>query len=402
MIENFVIISDFSYVEGGASNIAIATAQELSIKFPNKKIHYFCGKGPADTRLDRDNIQIYCTNQKELKEDKFIGLFQGLWNFKSAKALRTLLNSLDDRRTMIHLHTWTKVLSPSIFNEISTKNNLVMTLHDYFALCPNGAFYNYKSTKICQKKVGSLGCFFTNCDRNSYVEKIWRFLRNIIQKKYIHQINNFIVLSNLSEQVYKTDLKAKSYYKLTNPLMKTNKKRIEIEKNIKYAFIGRLDEEKGVLLLADAIKGSNCEIIFIGDGKLKNLIRKILPNAIITGWIDQNEIQYYLQDVKCLIFPSLWYETFGLTVIEAGSYGIPSIVSQESAASELISNYKTGLLFSSLDKKSLIEQINRFENESFESLQKLSIQTNQIYNSNLFSLENYVQKLNQIYEEIMK
>lgn len=89
-------------------------------------------------------------------------------------------------------------------------------------------------------------------------------------------------------------------------------------------------------------------------------------------------------------------------MIEAGSYGIPSIVSQESAASELISNYKTGLLFSSLDKKSLIEQINRFENESFESLQKLSIQTNQIYNSNLFSLENYVQKLNQIYEEIMK
>ena len=45
-----MIISDFSYVEGGASNIAIATAQELSIKFPNKKIHYFCGKGPADTR----------------------------------------------------------------------------------------------------------------------------------------------------------------------------------------------------------------------------------------------------------------------------------------------------------------------------------------------------------------
>jgi len=402
MIKNIVIISDFSYVEGGASNIAIITASELSISYPKVHVYYFCGKGPVDNRLLRDNIYLICTEQKELKDSKLIGLFQGLWNFNSAHLLKKLLDSLEQEKTIIHLHTWTKVLSPSVLQVISSRKNVIMTLHDYFSSCPNGAFYNYKEKVICTKKAGSLECALTNCDRASYIEKIWRFLRHSIQKKYISKINNMVYLSDLSKDVLEKYLNNKTFYKLLNPLIRTDSKRITIEKNHKYAFIGRLDDEKGVLLLAKTIQQSNIEIIFIGDGKLKDKIKEILPNATITGWIKPHEIQDYLEDVKCLIFPSLWYETFGLTVLEAGCYGIPSIVSKESAASELVIENNTGYIFTTLKEYDLIDKIKEVEDLSPSELKKLGVYNHNLFNDSTYSVRTYVKNLHQIYIKVIE
>jgi glycosyltransferase involved in cell wall biosynthesis len=49
-----------------------------------------------------------------------------------------------------------------------------------------------------------------------------------------------------------------------------------------------------------------------------------------------------LARARCLAFPSLWYETFGLVVDEAAAMGIPAIVSDISAAAERVENGVTG------------------------------------------------------------
>jgi glycosyltransferase involved in cell wall biosynthesis len=54
-----------------------------------------------------------------------------------------------------------------------------------------------------------------------------------------------------------------------------------------------------------------------------------------------------LAQARCLVFPSLWYETYGLTVTEAASRGIPAIVSDVSAAAERIEEGVTGWRFRS-------------------------------------------------------
>ena len=48
---------------------------------------------------------------------------------------------------------------------------------------------------------------------------------------------------------------------------------------------------------------------------------------------------------RCLVFPSLWYETFGLVVDEAAARGIPAIVSDISAAAERVIEGLTGWHF---------------------------------------------------------
>ncbi len=135
---------------------------------------------------------------------------------------------------------------------------------------------------------------------------------------------------------------------------------------------------------------------------MKKTIQEILPNATITGWISQNKIQDFLKDVKCLVFPSLWYETFGLTVIEAGAYGIPAIVSQESAASELILTNNTGSIFSTLAVNDLANKINKFEQLSYDELKKLSLHNYNTYNNAVFSSKTYIKDLYRIYTEVIE
>ena len=52
-----------------------------------------------------------------------------------------------------------------------------------------------------------------------------------------------------------------------------------------------------------------------------------------------------LDEARCLVFPSLWYETYGLVVTEAAARGVPAIVSGISAASERVTDGVEGWHF---------------------------------------------------------
>jgi glycosyltransferase involved in cell wall biosynthesis len=73
----------------------------------------------------------------------------------------------------------------------------------------------------------------------------------------------------------------------------------------------------------------------------------------VTGWIDRDEVRRHLTSARCLIFPSHWYETYGLVVAEAAAYGIPAIVSDVTAAAERVEDGATGWVFRSGDTADL-------------------------------------------------
>ncbi len=60
---------------------------------------------------------------------------------------------------------------------------------------------------------------------------------------------------------------------------------------------------------------------------------------------------------RFLVFPSLWYETFGLTIIEAYAVGIPVIASRLGAMSTLVQHRRTGLHFHPGDPDDLVRQV---------------------------------------------
>ena len=150
MLKNVVVINDFDYIQGGASKVAIQTANLLKENNPDLNVYFFSGAHDSKSNLRSDVISI-CTNQGEsLKsKNKLKGAIDNLYNFKAKKLLKELLLTLDRDETIIHVHGWTKCLSSSVF-DVAFKMNfrLVLTLHDYFTACPNGGYFNYQKMKF--------------------------------------------------------------------------------------------------------------------------------------------------------------------------------------------------------------------------------------------------------------
>lgn len=398
MKTDIVIINDFDYVQGGASKVAIDTANILSTFNDEYRVYYFSGDSNSSSTLNENVIKI-CTNQGEAikNKNKLKGFLNGIYNFKAKRELKKLLLELDPTKTIIHIHGWTKCLSSSIFSiAFKMKFNIVLTAHDYFSICPNGGLFNYKSTKICNYEPMSLKCAKCNCDSRNYIFKLYRLIRQKIQKNNIKKVNNIITISDFSEKVIRKYLKNDvKYYRVYNPIDLRNDDSLNLEESNykyknKYVYIGRVSKEKGVEMFCKALSDLKLPGIVVGDGPLLNKLKKEYSKIEFLGWKAHEQAIEILKKSKALIFPSLLYETAGLTTIEAQMLGIPCIVSKNSASSEFIEDGKTGLLFDGLDelKKKIIE----FEKSNI----KFDVKSGNKYNEQM-----YIKNLIKVYEQIL-
>lgn len=352
-IKNVVIINDFNYIQGGASKVAIDTARLLNLKKIN--VYFFSAVNKEEDRIK--GVEYISTNQKEALKERniFKGIINGIYNFKAKKELKKLLLNLDRENTVIHVHGWTKALSSSVFDiAFKMKFKVVLTLHDYFTACPNGGYFDYKENRICKRKPLSWKCIKCNCDSRNYTFKIYRLIRQFVQNKIVklpQKLQYAIGISDLSIEVLKPTLNPNiRLEKIYNPIdFDEKEEKIDYKKNDYYLYVGRISKEKGVDIFCRAITELNLKGIAVGDGSEKERLEKEYPNIEFTGWKDSNEVKEYMKKAKCLIFPSLWYETAGLTILEAQAIGIPCIANYYCAGREFIKEEENGLLFKNIN-----------------------------------------------------
>lgn len=363
-LKNIIIINDFDYIQGGASKVAIQTANILVENNSNIKVYYFSGNH-NDSNLLNDSIIKICTYQNESLRDnnKLRGTFNGLYNFKAKNKLKELLLTLNKNETVINVHGWTKVLSSSVF-DIAFKMGfkVVLTLHDYFTACPNGGFFNYKKNVICKYKQGTRSCVSCNCDSRNYAIKIYRILRQFIQKNVVglnRKLKYCIGISDFSIDILKNELPNATIRKIYNPIDFENVRNVHPENNEYYVYVGRLSQEKGVITLCEQLKEYK-NILIIGDGPLKPKLENKYQNISFVGWKNKGEINNYFKNTRILILPSLWYEGAPLVPLEAMNYGIPCVISDKCAAIEYIDN-KNGEIYNTDEKDSLVRAINKIE-----------------------------------------
>lgn len=351
-IKTVIIVNDFDYIEGGASKVALMTAESLALA--GYCTYFFSAVSKIDSQKIK-GVNYVTTNQFASLSDsnKIRGAFNGLYNFKAARQFKELLKQLDPNTTLIHIHTWTKALSCSIWNvAYSLHFPIYLTCHDYFSVCPNGGFFNYPLNKICHLKPLSLKCGLCNCDSRNYLIKIYRYIRLFIQNKIVNiqkKTKAIITISDFSENVLKPYISnSMTILRVPNvidvPLID---KRINAEDNDVFLFAGRLSKEKGCDLFCQAISELSLKGIVVGDGpECENLKRKYRASGIqFVGWKSRLEVFEYMKKARALIFPSLWYEAAPLTVPEALSIGLPCIVSDCCAAKDYIKNEKDGAIF---------------------------------------------------------
>jgi glycosyltransferase involved in cell wall biosynthesis len=404
-IKNIVIINDFGHINGGAAQVAINTA--LGLSKLGHRIHYFYAVAPLDQRIEEDpNIEAICTHQDDIlnTNSRFLSGFQGLWNRKSARIFAESLASLSPEDTVIHVHGWIKALSHSVLKVAINKGfPIAVTLHDYFSACPNGGFYNYPKQEICPLRGLSGQCILSNCDSRNYAHKLWRILRGYIQKyiaKFPAKVRHYIALSHQSHDILASYLPGDAIvYHLPSPVTAERGPRVKAEENDYLVGLGRFSPEKGFGLLAQASNTLEKKVMFIGAGDMEEELRDQNPSAVFTGWLSADEIQEKMREARVLVFPSKSYETQGLVVSEAASYGIPAIVSDISVASELIEENVNGVLFKSDDLDDLISKIDLFDDNAFTK--ELSQNAYDKFWANYRPEEEYFKSILSIYEQVL-
>ena len=333
-VKNIIIVNDFDYIQGGASKVAIDTANILKSRY---NIYFFSAVNKKEEKVD--GIKYITTNQTEALKDKnkIRGIINGIYNFKSKKEFKKLLKTLNNNETIIHVHGWTKALSCSVLDvAFKMKFKVVITLHDYFTACPNGGYFNYRTNEICKLNPLSYKCIKCNCDSRNYLFKLYRIIRQLVQNKIVklnEKLEYAIGISDLNIEVLSKTLNKKiQIKKINNPIeYDAEETKVDWRKNEYYLYVGRVSKEKGVEVFCKVLTELNKKGIVVGDGSEKGDLQKKYPNIQFTGWKSKEEVKNYMKNAHCLIFPSLWYEGAPLTPLESMSMGVPCIVSSKCA-----------------------------------------------------------------------
>ena len=397
-VRNVVIACDYAYVEGGASRMAILTAVLLS-RQTDYRVFFIGGCGEPARELKDSGVTCVAWGLPDLlqnpsKADAFI---HGIYNRKVYKKAAEFFRSLDPEETVLHVHTWTKVLTSAVFRAADDRGIPVfLTIHDYFLTCPNGGCYDYVQRRICRLKPMSPGCIACNCDSRSYLYKAWRCLRQWKQNRILKRIDiRYIYISAFQrEQLRHRGVHAKKEYYVRNVIETGERIRVEAEKNDVFLFVGRITQEKGTDLFCEAVTRAGVKAAVLGDGPLKKQLEEAYPQILFPGWQTQEEIRRWKERARCFVFPSVWYEGSPLTVPEMQAFGIPCIVTDCSAAADTVADGKNGFVVRA-DIRELEQAIRWMADGSLAK--EMSQAAYDSFDGKESSAERYVENLKEVY-----
>lgn len=273
----------------------------------------------------------------------------------------------DTGAEVVHIHNFFPLLSPSV-HEAAVRSGaaVVQTLHNFRLTCAGGLLL--RDGHVCEKcVVGSrLWGLVHGCYRNSRLQSLpvvamqLRASRHRTWHRFVHR---FVVLSQFQRDKYvKAGLPAERLVVKPNFLPKAGAAHtVPFSQRGGILFVGRLSSEKGVHVLIEAMRAlPEQTLTLLGDGPERARLQSFAPsNVRFSGRVDAEAVRQAMLSAACLVVPSVWYESFPLTVVEAYASGVPLIVSGFGSLGELVTDGVSGLHFSPGSAASLNTQLRR-------------------------------------------
>jgi glycosyltransferase involved in cell wall biosynthesis len=115
--------------------------------------------------------------------------------------------------------------------------------------------------------------------------------------------------------------------------------------------------------------------------------------------MENKKVKEFLAESSFLVFPSTWYETFGLTIAEAMSVGVPVIATNLGPRNEMIQNGINGFLYENGNSTEFIDKVNILT-ENKELRNKMGTAAKEEYNRK-YTPEINIQLLSAIYKKLL-
>lgn len=292
---------------------------------------------------------------------------------------------------VLHIHTFMGLPAELVEAAHEAGIKTIFTTHDYFPLCPRCNFFHAGedclndhdcmdcvSCNQCGLSLKKMKLFQSNFYRTvkeNAVVKILRARHNRKMYDVTEQVEERRVADKVKQEKYQqlrkrnTELlegldaihfnstntlqvyKKRGYsgknaqvISISNAAIGKHKKYRNTNEPVRIGYLGPITTHKGYNLFKGA-----CDALW--ESGIHNFEAHVFveldnpaPYMICHKPYKYSELPHVMDQMDILVTPSEWEETFGFTVLEALSYGIPVIVSSKVGAKDLIAEGKNGFV----------------------------------------------------------
>jgi glycosyltransferase involved in cell wall biosynthesis len=293
-----------------------------------------------------------------------------VWNGQARQSLRKAIRETGAR--VVHFHNTFPLISPAGYYAAHDEGAaVVQTLHNYRLMCVTATFC--RNGGVCEDCLGRTvawpgilhGCYRGSRAGSAVVAAMLAF--HCLKGTWRREVDVYIALSEFGRKKFiegglpPDKLVVKPNFLDPAPGIGNGQGDYAL-------FVGRLSIEKGIATMLEAwpkvYADTGIKLKIIGDGPLRTSVEAASKNAAgieYLGWRDMRKEGYVTMGAaRALIFPSIWYETQGMTIVESLATGTPILASRLGSRAEIIADGRTGLLFESGNPDDLARQARVF------------------------------------------
>lgn len=300
---------------------------------------------------------------------------------------------------ILHIHSLMGISKELILSAKEIGIKIIFSTHDYYGICPTINLFNYQNEQCIDYQDG-VACIHCNAHANEkrYLYKrnlmilfpeIYTLLSNIyrkikkrnfvLERKYLQQselkvdcrykyfrcyytkllkhIDFIIFNSDVTKEIYLQYVELRKNCYTTVPVSHNHIKDFRKINNYKIKrdcinllYMGAIDNKKGFFELIknlEILKShyKNWKLYIYGDCSHIDVSKFDKDFYVFNGSYKYENLKQVFENMNLLIVPSKWKETFGFIALEAYSYGIPCLLSENVGFSRFIKNGYDGIVY---------------------------------------------------------
>jgi glycosyltransferase involved in cell wall biosynthesis len=308
------------------------------------------GRGHEVLLYRRDNSDIAHVAKLDL-------LARTFWSRRSTRDLARAVREFSP--DVMHVHNTFPLISPSIYWAASRlRLPVVQTLHNFRLLCPQAMFL--RDGHVCEDCLGHLPWrgVVRRCYRDSLTQS--GTLASMLSMHrafgtWQHKVTRYIALNEFCRSKFIAGGLPESRIAVKPNFVDVPSPGEEARRD--GLFVGRLSPEKGIAVLLGAVgRLPDVVVDVVGTGPEEKAVAAN-PRLLVHGARSPADVLAAMRQAAYLVMPSIWYENFPRTLVEAFACGLPVIASRLGAMAELIEDGRTGLMFAPGDADDLAQKI---------------------------------------------
>lgn len=274
------------------------------------------------------------------------------------------MNELLDRTgaDLVHIHNFFPLLTPAVHEAAAGRGvPVVQTLHNYRLICAAATLM--RDGAVCEKCLtGRSAAIVHRCYRGSLpgsAAVVAMQARAERERTWQRSVTRFIALTEFARGKFiEGGLPADRLVVKPNAVQAAALGAPEGRRGA--LFVGRLSAEKGAAVLMRAWQQvGDMPLSVVGDGPERAALQAIAPaNVRFLGTLGAEAVGAEMQSARMMIVPSLWYEGFPMTIVEAFAAGLPVIASDIGSLREIVPDGVLGRRFRPGDHAGLATIVN--------------------------------------------